>query len=178
MTSIPFSRAAIQSYLGTEGYNSCQDICSIHVEHFDSARNEITVEGKIPASTTRQARYTITVKVPANGRSVLSTSCDCPVGHKCKHIHKVLYRIRASPQSPIQVPVEKLPTGMHDAGRSRIKWHAVHASTLLTPASRNWIVVVISNHIISKRIMTMKHWVCSLLWQELTSVLKITLKTS
>lgn len=103
MTSIPLTANTIQSYLGGESFNYCQEISSIHLE-YDVEQDVANVQASIPASTTNRGSYEIAVSLRSNGRSILGSSCSCPVGYRCKHIYKVLCRIARSAQEPIHGP--------------------------------------------------------------------------
>ena len=100
MTSICLQKATIDAYMGEERFNVCDDISRIHIAVNGS---EARVKACIPGSSTRRT-YVIDVTVRTNGQSILRTSCTCPVGYKCKHINKVLYRIRSSQTNPISGP--------------------------------------------------------------------------
>lgn len=101
MTSIPLQPRTIRRYLGGDRFNSCQNISNIHLQ-FDDNSFEATVEARIPASTTRQPHYTIKIQLRNDGSEILHSSCTCPIGARCKHIHKVLCRIADSPVDPIK----------------------------------------------------------------------------
>lgn len=104
MTSIPLTSAAIKAFIGQEGFNPSQDITSIHATCATNS-NVVEVEARIPASTTRQGHYTVTVRLQNDeSPSILGGGCTCPIGYKCKHIYKVLRRVKQSCQNPIQGP--------------------------------------------------------------------------
>ena len=103
MSIVQLEEKTIIDYCGSPGrHNRCSEISEIHVEH-DIGRERSTIKAWIPASTTRQGRYKIQACISNEGM-IVSTSCDCPVGSRCKHISKVLWRIRDSRNEPIPGP--------------------------------------------------------------------------
>lgn len=120
--------STIRSYLGTDDFNWCQDIASIHLE-YDVDENEASVEARIPSSTTRQGHCVISVRLRPNGSSILGSSCTCPIGYKCKHIYKVLCRIASSPQNPISGPDQRHRERL--ARRQRYADQMEHASVYI-----------------------------------------------
>jgi len=99
--------SAIRSHMGGKSSRSCEEISRIYLQYTnDEDRGVIVVlvEARIPASTTNQRLYAITIRVHANGRRILDSKCTCPIGDCCKHIHKVLRRISRSPNQPIGGP--------------------------------------------------------------------------
>lgn len=117
MASVPLSVRTINEYMGCDGrnFNSCHEISKISLV-YDVDANYAKVQAKIPAASTRQGHYVISAYVRPDGSSILHTECTCPVGHKCKHIDKVLRRIANSPNDPIKGPS---PAQMAEATRRR-----------------------------------------------------------
>jgi hypothetical protein len=58
----------------------------------------------LPSGTTNQRNYEISVRLHPQENSIYSSSCTCPILDICKHIHKVLYRIRQWREIPIPPP--------------------------------------------------------------------------
>ena len=136
MTSIPLQYATIRSYLGTTDFNSCQEISRIHLE-YNVDRNEAEVEARIPAATTRQGEYRISVRVRPNGSAILGSRCSCPVGSKCKHIFKVLRRVARSSQEPICGPAPGHSRADRRAASRRRSEMLEHASVYLACACKS-----------------------------------------
>lgn len=107
MTTINLTSDIIRAYLGNKNYRGCQDIEDIFCR--DATNNgEIKVMAKIPASSTRQGSYSICVEVTRSGDEIKRTTCTCPILRKCKHIAKILHRIRESRHIPIPGPSKKV----------------------------------------------------------------------
>ena len=70
----------------------------------DGDGNVHTVEARIPASSSSQREYKIEIYLADGGRSIFGSNCSCPIGYKCKHIHKVLCRIAGSKDEPLPGP--------------------------------------------------------------------------
>lgn len=85
------------------------------------------VQAKIPAASTRQGMYDITMYIRPSGSEILDAFCTCPVSRKCKHIHKVLKRVEQSVQNPIPGP------GL--AARARRRAEAQRRADMLEHAS-------------------------------------------
>jgi len=134
MSRIPLGKKTISAYCGGNRYNACQDISSIHVQ-YDVDEGFAKVEASIPATTSRQGFYQILVKVRPDGRRIKATSCTCPVGYKCKHIHKVLCRISQSPQNPIPGPSREHRE--REARRQRLADQMEHASVYIALACKS-----------------------------------------
>lgn len=100
MTTINLKPATVLTYLGVDNkFNGCREIQSIFCREDTPSR--FAVEARIPAISTHFTPYTIRVIVEKDGSAIHSTSCNCPVGYKCKHINKVLHRIVDSPKNPL-----------------------------------------------------------------------------
>lgn len=117
MSSIPLTLTAIESYIGGGRSNACHAIKYIHVQ-YDIERNLANIEAHIPASTTNQGDYKISVQLETGRGSIRRASWNCPIGHKCKHIYKVLHRIEKSNQYLIPGPSEQVTE--QDARRQRL----------------------------------------------------------
>lgn len=74
-----------------------------------------TIEACIPATTSFERYYKIVVDVDENGSRIIDSRCTCPVGYKCKHIHKVLCRITLSGDAPILPPSKQVQRDEHRA---------------------------------------------------------------
>lgn len=98
------TKQEIVEYLGTTSFNDCRGISIIHLEHNDNKPNEDIVKAWIPPSSTSRGDYVITIRIHRIVGSILGSHCTCPVSHKCKHIHKVLGRIRRSVRQPLPGP--------------------------------------------------------------------------
>jgi hypothetical protein len=137
MTSIPLGRSAIRAYAGdASSHRGCRDISSIYLAGFSADRLTASVAARIPASsTTRQGHhYEIQVWVRADGSSVVGSSCTCPAGDRCKHVHKVLCRI-AQPEPPIGGPDREARERLER--RRRLAEQARHASVYIAFACKS-----------------------------------------
>eukprot|EP00544_Gedaniella_sp_CCMP2646_P015571 CAMPEP_0202505236 /NCGR_PEP_ID=MMETSP1361-20130828/46699_1 /ASSEMBLY_ACC=CAM_ASM_000849 /TAXON_ID=210615 /ORGANISM="Staurosira complex sp., Strain CCMP2646" /LENGTH=233 /DNA_ID=CAMNT_0049138925 /DNA_START=43 /DNA_END=741 /DNA_ORIENTATION=- len=112
MTSIPLQGFTIVAYAGNQ-HNPCREISNIHLENKDGGTARVLA--RIPASSTRQEHYEVSVSLRSNGSEILGSSCTCPIGHRCKHIYKVLCRI--AEQEPIGGP--DLETRQREARRAQ-----------------------------------------------------------
>jgi len=143
MTSIPLRNTTIRSYMGSVNFNSCYDISEVHLHE----------------SSTRQGHYDMTVRIRLNGTAILGSTCSCPVGHKCKHIYKVLRRI-AAPE-PIGGPS---PRHSQRAARRRQYLARMERRSLASP---NWTAEAITIDLtISRIISTNRSWVSSFPWRK------------
>jgi hypothetical protein len=73
---------------------SCGSITSLHLQQ--TSLTAVEVVARIEAASTNQGHYEINLRLdPSSGSPVIvSGNCSCPVGEDCKHIYKVLRRIR------------------------------------------------------------------------------------
>lgn len=101
MTTIPLRSQTIKNYMGNQSFNGCQKISRIHVTR--TWNGMFNVEARIPGSTTSSSYYEIQVMISPQCQ-IVGSSCSCPVVYRCKHINKVLLRIRNSKNSPIPSP--------------------------------------------------------------------------
>ena len=94
MTIINLSTRTIENYMGACNYhfNGCDEISNVYCVVNNATAH---IKARIPGTSTGRT-YEINVTVQTDGRSIISTNCTCPIGHRCKHINKVLYRIRDS----------------------------------------------------------------------------------
>lgn len=101
MTTIPLRSQTVKNYMGNQGFNECREISRIHVT---GTRNGMfNVKARIPGSTTSSSYYEVQVIISPQCQ-IVNSNCTCPVGYRCKHINKVLLRIRNSRNSPIPSP--------------------------------------------------------------------------
>jgi hypothetical protein len=102
MTTIDLKPETIQTYMNLEEerkFNGCKEIQSIFCR--EDTPSQLIVEAQIPSLSPPFTPYTICVIVEKDGSVIHRTSCNCPVGSKCKHINKVLQRIVDSTNNPI-----------------------------------------------------------------------------
>lgn len=137
MTMIALRKQTIDAYMGSNNFRGCQDISSIHVEYEEdtSGRMVANVAARIPASTTNQRNYEISVHLHPQGTSIYRSFCTCPIMNKCKHIHKVLHRIRQSREIPIPAPSRQHLERV--ARRQRLAEQMQHASVFVAFACKS-----------------------------------------
>ena len=94
-----------------EYVHRCKDISEIYIVTNDD--DTASIKARIPGAATGLTR-TVNVTVETDGESILSAECNCPVAerfrpgyHRCKHVQKVLYRIRDSQVTPIYGPTQQ-----------------------------------------------------------------------
>ena len=112
MTSINLKTETIDKWMhGHEFVHGCKDISKIYIVINDD--ETANIKARIPGASTGLAR-TVKVTVETDGESILSTDCTCaavegirPGYHRCKHVQKVLYRIRDSQVTPMYGPTQQ-----------------------------------------------------------------------
>lgn len=94
-----------------EFVHGCKDISEIYIVINDDDTSSI--KARIPGAATGLT-HTVNVTVETDGESILSTNCNCaaverfrPGIQRCKHVQKVLYRIRDSQLTPIHGPTQQ-----------------------------------------------------------------------
>ena len=93
--SIPVTDQTIRSYCGyqCEYKVSAVTISSLHLKQLSPS--DVEVVARIEAVSSRNhSYYDTTVHLPPDGSAILSAACSCPVGPRCKHVYRVLTRIR------------------------------------------------------------------------------------
>ncbi|CAB9523026.1 expressed unknown protein [Seminavis robusta] len=103
MASIRLTNNTIRSYLGGGRFHGSQAIVAISCRSVQNDDSMACVDAYVPSSTGERT-YNVSVRVRRDGSEIQSTSCTCPKGGPCKHIHRVLYRIRSSRRDPIPGP--------------------------------------------------------------------------
>ena len=112
MTSINLKTETIDKWMhGHEFVHGCKDISKIYIVINDD--ETANIKARIPGASIGLAR-TVKVTVETDGESILSAACNCaavegirPGVHRCKHVQKVLYRIRDSQVTPICGPKQQ-----------------------------------------------------------------------
>lgn len=138
MASIPLTQIAIESYIGGGRFNACQAIKYIHVQ-YDIERNLANIEAHIPASTTNQGDYKISVQLETDRGSIRRASCNCPIGHKCKQ--KSFTGLKNQTSTPFLVLVSSLRNGMHAVNDWPTRCNILPSSSPLQ-VDLKWIVEV------------------------------------
>lgn len=100
MATIHLKPETVSAYMGKENkFNGCREIQSIICREETPSR--WTIEARVPTLSTNFTPYTICITVEKDGSAIHKTTCNCPVGWKCKHVNKVLQRMIDSSKNPI-----------------------------------------------------------------------------
>lgn len=100
--------------MGDQNFNGCREISRIHVT--ETRNGMFNVEARIPGTRTFSSYYEIQVTISSHNR-IVNSSCSCPVNYRCKHINKVLLRIRNSRNSPIPSPSRSIQNRQNQIAR-------------------------------------------------------------
>lgn len=135
MTTIPLTTEIIRAHIGRQSFSGCDDIAKILCRTTATPENTASIEARIPASSTRQGSYSISIQVQSDGSRILSSTCTCPVGYKCKHIYKVLCRIASSRRDPLPGPSPQ--DLVREARRQQYAEQLEHASVYIAIACKS-----------------------------------------